>query len=384
MNLGRNLRLDLDWADILIDNRAYEESKTEIPRELVAAGTPPMHERSGLLGVFRLQQRSDFQLAVEDNAIEGDLLPPLSTLSYHLLHKEDAPSSVVMLWEYVDGWRGAYAFTPSMVPGHRTPEQLVREIADAESDSPLDWLTRASIAAAARPRGETSIGGQLDASPAVGNLAHGELRALILGGHTLRRAMTDPDRWFGEVPPQYGSIPSVELVEWAAAGMDSASEAMELGGADWTPGLVLEARAAGFAFRFGDDWSWLLEAGIGEWAHDYSGFFTDLFAMKEAGWSEAAMRQLHREPRPPLPTQVQSLLRPEHAHRTTSTAVPTEAAARALNGLSEPMRAWFRAWVSVAGGPRAASFWIGAGYKIEEALASVQSGRAPDFSALER
>jgi hypothetical protein len=141
--------------------------------------------------------------------------------------------------------------------------------------------------------------------------------------------------------------------------------------------------AAGFGFRANDDWSWLLEAGIGEWAHDYLEFFNDLFAMKQAGWSETAMRELHRKPRPSLPADVQSHLRPD-AHPSTSTGKATEGAGMVIHGLPEPLRAWFQAWEFIAGGPRAASFWIGAGYRIEDALAIIQSGRAPDFSGLDQ
>jgi hypothetical protein len=154
LNLGRHLRADLSWADILIDNRAFEESSTELPSELVAAGTPPTHDRPGLPAVFRLQERSDFELAVEGaSAAEVDQLSPLATISYHLLHGDGARSSVVILWEYLDGWRSAHAFTPAMVPRNRTPEQFVLEILDSESDSPLDWLAKASIAAAPPPLG---------------------------------------------------------------------------------------------------------------------------------------------------------------------------------------------------------------------------------------
>ena len=122
---------------------------------------------------------------------------------------------------------------------------------------------------------------------------HGEVA--VAGAQRLRAALADVTSWFGPDGPEAdypGSNAAGDLFHYATMGFTSHAD-----GAD-TPGEVselLDAQDAGFDLGNREDLRWVQAACRGEWAHYHQGWWPDVVALRDQGWTIPALTVLHRQ-----------------------------------------------------------------------------------------
>lgn len=119
---------------------------------------------------------------------------------------------------------------------------------------------------------------------------------LCVAANALRVVAEDPDGfWVGRIPPYGPQItpPADSLVTLVSNGLTSYRVAQSLSDNGVLPSDFIPAVCAGFDVEDPTDYAWVEEAVTREWAHCHANRWTDLYALKQDGWSLAAARVLH-------------------------------------------------------------------------------------------